>query len=351
MICGAAGCGPAIRLVRDGDRDVFRVDRLPSIMVLADTLSSSLAVRIVVDGIDEADLPPISGEYDWFAGTLTFTPDFPLAPGQRYRATCANGLAREFLIPERAPAPPTVVERIHPSSEVLPENLLKFYILFSAPMSAGQAWQHIRLVDQDDREVELAFLEIDEELWDRDRRRLTVLIDPGRIKREVRPLEEVGPALVAGRHYAIVVDAAWEDANGAPLARAQRKDFRAGPPDRDIPRVDAWILRAPRAGTRDALEVTLDEPLDHGLLHSAIGVSGLRTERVDGVAEVADAETTWLFTPSRPWTRGRHVLVVATTLEDLAGNSVGRPFEVDVEGRVQSRVDFDVVRRAFEVQD
>ena len=38
----------------------------------------------------------------------------------------------------------------------------------------------------------------------------------------------------------------------------------------------------------------------------------------------------WSFVPEKPWAAGRYSLVIDTTLEDLAGNSIGRPFEVDL---------------------
>jgi hypothetical protein len=64
--------------------------------------------------------------------------------------------------------PTTVVSQVYPTAEVLPENLLKFYVHFSAPMSSGHIYDHIRLIgDSTGKEVELPFLEIDEELWTR----------------------------------------------------------------------------------------------------------------------------------------------------------------------------------------
>ena len=41
------------------------------------------------------------------------------------------------------------------------------------------------------------------------------------------------------------------------------------------------------------------------------------------------AETQWRFTPRDPWTAGDYDLVALAFLEDLAGNRIGRPFEVD----------------------
>jgi hypothetical protein len=39
-------------------------------------------------------------------------------------------------------------------------------------------------------------------------------------------------------------------------------------------------------------------------------------------------ETQWSFEPEKPWALGDHQLLIDATLEDLAGNSIGRLFEV-----------------------
>ncbi len=72
---------------------------------------------------------------------------------------------------------------IYPTSSELPENLLKFYIHFSQPMSRGQAYRHIKLLKADGKAVDGAYLEIGEELWDASSTRFTLLLEPGRIKR------------------------------------------------------------------------------------------------------------------------------------------------------------------------
>ena len=57
--------------------------------------------------------------------------------------------------------------------------------------------------------------------------------------------------------------------------------------------------------------------------------------KLPGRVRVTDQERSWRFTPDRPWVSGSYRLVIDTRLEDLAGNSIGRPFEVDVFRPVQ----------------
>ena len=85
------------------------------------------------------------------------------------------------------------VVAVYPSSATLPENQLRFYLHFSAPMSRGEVYQHLQLLDQDGKPIVLPFLEIGEELWDTTGQRLTLLIDPGRIKRGLCRASSLAP--------------------------------------------------------------------------------------------------------------------------------------------------------------
>ena len=73
------------------------------------------------------------------------------------------------------------------------------------------------LLDAAAKEVDLPFLELEQELWDSSGKRFTLFFDPGRIKRGLKPREEVGPALEEGKSYTFVVDRAWHDAQGDSL--------------------------------------------------------------------------------------------------------------------------------------
>jgi len=82
----------------------------------------------------------------------------------------------DFEIPKAAPpAATTRVASVYPTTSELPENALRFYLYFSAPMQQGEAWSRIHLLDSAGKVVDLAFLEIDQELWNREMTRLTVL--------------------------------------------------------------------------------------------------------------------------------------------------------------------------------
>jgi hypothetical protein len=288
------------------------------------------------------DVPPLAGAYSIEHGSLTFRPRYPLAPGLHVRAVF-QGSEFGFDLPAAvAPTSTTRVAHVYPSASVLPENQLKLYLCFSAPMQTGEAWSRIHLLDSAGKAVELPFLEIDQELWNPDHTRLTVLFDPGRIKRGLLPLREMGPSIVEGNRYTLTIDREWLDAGGAPLAEVFTKAFIAGPADREPVDPARWRVVAPRAGTVEPLVVRFPEPLDYAMLQHAITVDGVR-----GSIEIGAGETEWRFTPDRPWQNSGHRLVIETNLEDLAGNRIGRAFDVDLSVPLTRKITTETVSLGF----
>lgn len=307
-------------------------------------------------------MPAMAGTYSVKDGVLRFVPGFPPSPGVRYRAVLRReafpvgtlpssatltAIHREPAVPEN---PTTIVARVAPSSRVVPENLLKFYVHFSAPMSRGHIYDHIQLRSAKGELVELPFLEIDEELWNPDMTRLTLFLDPGRIKRGVKPLEEVGPSLEEGHRYTLVIDRGWRDAAGQPLKAGFEKEFQVGPPDRDPPDPKRWVVHPPHAGGREALTLNFPEPMDDALARRLLKVVGAGVAVPVGRTELASEERQWLFIPEAPWESGSYELVIGSTLEDLAGNNPGKPFEVDLFEGVQRRLSQETIRIPFVIR-
>ena len=232
---------------------------------------------------------------------------------------------------------------------MLPENQLKFYLQFSAPMSGGGVYQHIRVREAGGRELDQPFLELEEELWDPAMTRLTLLIDPGRIKRGVKPHEDVGALFEAGRSYTLTIDPAWRDAGGQPLRAGLSKTYRIAAADRTPPDAARWAVHAPRPATREPLVVQFDEPMDHALALRLIGVQAAGGP-VTGEASLTEGERRWLFVPARPWRPGTHRVQVATTIEDLAGNNIGKAFDVELQEGTPRGLTRDKVTLPFEIQ-
>lgn len=314
-------------------------------------------LTVYVEGV--ADPPPIGGALVRQKDTLQFTPRYPLDPGQSYRARLDRAalsstkpvlVTAEYAIPPRLVKEPTAIKEVYPTADRLPENQLKFYIHFSAPMAPGDAYRHIHLLDDAGKEVDAPFLELAEELWDPEFRRFTLLFDPGRVKRGLKPREEVGPVLEEGKRYTLAIDSAWPDANRRPLAKQFKRTFTVGPPD-DAPLDPAqWKLQPPGAGTDDPIVIRFGEPVDQALASRIIRVEADSGEQVLGEIELTDHQATWNFRPDQPWVTGSYRVVAETTLEDLAGNAIGRPFEIDQFDQVDEWIEKKTVELPFEVK-
>jgi hypothetical protein len=305
----------------------------------------------VYAGSQVDDVPALAGSYAIDAGTLVFRPRFSLAPGLHVRAVFhppgADAVEAEFDVPKAAPLKPSAyVSNVYPSGNTLPANALKLYIYFSAPMSRGNSWAHIRLLRDDGTVVATPFLELDQELWDRDYRRFTILFDPGRIKRGLASLEEAGPALEAGRGYTLLISREWLDGRGVPLVEEYRKTYRIAGADRIPPDPAKWRVTAPHAGSSDPLVIRFPKPLDYALLQHEIALS----PSVAGSVAVGEHETEWRFTPRSPWSRGNYQLVIRTDLEDLAGNHILRAFDVDTFDPITPRLAAETVMLPLKIR-
>ena len=294
-------------------------------------------VRVTVIKDEETagadDVPAVAGTYALGDHEIVFTPMFGLDPGRRYAVTLNLGGGRRITrivgLPKREAKATTIVDHVNPTSDVVPENLLRMYVHFSAPMGRKGGLDYVQLLDAAGRQVKDPFLPLDAELWNGDRTRFTVFLDPGRVKRGVLPNEQMGRSLTEGQRYTLVVSREWPDAQGLPLKEEFRREFRVGPPDERPIDPKTWRVDVPGRGTRDPLMITFPEPLDHGLLLRAVGVSTAGGAAVDGESRTHSNETRWAFTPRGAWRGGGYQIVVLTILEDLAGNRIGRAFEVD----------------------
>ena len=308
----------------------------------------------------------IAGTYTIDHGVIRFTPMFGFDQGRTYVATFnatripgVNAeeawrqprLQRVLTVPGAPAAPPTEVKQVYPSGRVLPENMLRFYIEFSAPMGRGGPLEHIRLVAEDGKDVVDPFLPVEAEFWNSERTRFTLFFDPGRVKRGIKPNRDMGRALVAGRRYTLIVSDLLLDGRGRPLKEAYRHTFTAGPAEESALDTAAWKIIPPPAASRGPLTVVFPKALDHALLQRALAVqktepgapgSGLD---VGGEIRVEGNETRWVFTPAEPWTAGAYALIALPLLEDPAGNRIGRAFEVRSGGeerRQPVRIPFQV---------
>ncbi len=270
------------------------------------------------------DRIPIAGRYALENNVLSFTPAFGFNAGAAYVARVQGTQSEEltpFSIASDNAAAPAAVTRIYPSGDVLPENILRFYIHFSVPMMPGVAFDHIKLRDASGAVDEAAFMRFKQELWNEDRTRLTVLIDPGRIKREVATNVDLGPALLAGNQYTLSVDAGWPSVDGQSELAPFSRTFSVTTALRERPDVRLWQATSPCIGTNEPLELLFDRPFDRHLLEKDIRVIGGDKQVVSGAIDIGAGERSWRFIPNEPWSTAEIQVIANSKLEDVAANN------------------------------
>lgn len=353
--------GPATIVFRTGaDTDASRFEEV-SVYPLSRTVLTALegskpsveqwqrilSVRVDASANGDSAVLPLLGTYAVAADTLRFHPRFPPAAGVAYSArfdgaalytqierSAPTALARVAKATWRHDAPvgpsSTVVRAVYPTSDVVPMNLLRMYVEFSAPMTSGRSYEFVKLYAEGDSLLEEPFFTAGGtvELWDPEHTRLTILFDPGRIKRDLKPHEELGLPLREGKRYRLVIDSAWRDAQGRALVRGYEKRFRVGAQDRALVRTGDWRMTIPRTGTRDSLVLNFPEPLDRALLARLVTVRDSSDARIEGDIVVRERETRWAFAPREPWKPSPHAVHVDSELEDLAGNNLRKLFDV-----------------------
>jgi hypothetical protein len=365
--CGRSGpseSNPSIQLV-DPDSDAAYVevtglsaealDAIEDAQFTDEEWADRLRVSVTTDA------PPMLGSYSVEDDALRFTPAFPLDQGRRYEvrldlsqlAGAGGGALAPVTATVGRPAstalPSTVVTHVYPTGDVVPENLLRMYVEFSAPMGRKSGVEHLTVLNEDGVEIPGAILPLDYEFWSPDHRRFTVFFDPGRVKDGIRPNREMGRPLSYGGTMTLVVAPAWRDEHGLPLREEFRRTFRVVAPDTQPLDPASWRIAPPPAGSRDGVVVTFPEPLDHGLLMRALGIRR-GGDPVDGEIVVDQGETRWTFVPRDPWRAGSYDLLALDILEDLAGNQIGRAFEVDNFETVDKSPDPQTVTIPFTVR-
>jgi hypothetical protein len=297
-------------------------------------------------------VPPLVGSWAVESGTLVFHPRYPVTAGVHYHAVFRTEsgamITNDFDGPARATNPVARVEQVYPTAGVLPSNLLRIYIVFSAPMSRGEAAARIH-VEDDKGNVLPDELLPGQELWDPSFRRLTMTFDPGRIKRGLTSNQAIGPPITEGKHYKLVIDRDWPDARGVPMMEGFSRAFVGGPPDRTPPDPAQWRVTAPAKGTGDPLVVDFPDPMNYALLMKMIQVTRGQA-MVSGKVTPDHHETQWRFTPDTPWQPGDYKLVIDTGIEDLAGNHIGAAFDIDIFEKVSKTIDRKSVNIPFSIR-
>jgi hypothetical protein len=89
--------------------------------------------------------------------------------------------------------------------------------------------------------------------------------------------------------------------------------------------------------------------MNYPLMLRMLRISGAQGA-LAGTVSIARQETQWRFTPHDLWKAGNYQLIVDTTLEDLAGNHIGEPFDIDTFEHVTERITTKTVSLPFAIR-
>ncbi|MEP7342027.1 MAG: Ig-like domain-containing protein [Acidobacteriota bacterium] len=98
------------------------------------------------------------------------------------------------------------------------------------------------------------------------------------------------------------------------------------------------------------MAIAFNKPMDNALSQRVINVADPSGQPVQGTTVLADQERQWTFAPGNSWQAGSYQLVIQTTIEDLAGNNIGKPFDVDLFEGVQRKLTSSAVKLPFVVR-
>ncbi|MEM7081121.1 MAG: Ig-like domain-containing protein [Pseudomonadota bacterium] len=260
--------------------------------------------------------------------TIRITPRFRLLSGREYELSIKRDHDIWFTAPVKTPrqrAPTPTVHSLHPTTIRVPANALKWYLRFSEPMSRGQLRQRVALFDEAGQQVEHPFLNLKRELWDADQTQLTLLFDPGRVKREVGPNRHAGAPLVAGKRYTLLISGELQSAEGQPLGQDHRLTLEVGPAERTTFNPDRWVIGPLQSGSQRPLTIAFDRVMDASAARHAIRIQDNCGQAVIGTTH-SDG-TRWHFTPVDSWRAGHYSILIDPALEDIAGNTMAAPFD------------------------
>ena len=233
---------------------------------------------------------------------------------------------------------------------MLPENLLKLYLQFSAPMGRGDAY-----ATSDLRAPRARTWTSRSWNW-----RGTLGPERDAFDRPVRPRPDQDRAETArgarpgpprgARPIPWSSTRGWRDAEGRPLAVRFCKAFRAGPPDETPPDPSTWAIDAPGPGTSDPLTLTSPSRSTAPSSAACATIYDADGHVIPGGVAVEDGETALAIHAGSSLGRRGVSPLRGRDLEDLAGNSIGRVFEVDVFEKVDRRPIPQAVNRPFRVE-
>lgn len=256
--------------------------------------------------------------------SVTFVPEFPFLQNVRYVLKYSNGVA-EFSIPTENENKP-IVTQVYPTSNKLPENLLRMYIQFSKPMKTINNLKHIKLFDDTGEEVKGVIFNNVYELWNDAQTQLTIIFDPARVKTGLIANELLGRVLKPNQTYHLVINN-LQDVYGNYLKESYTKTFSVIKEDIVSPNTDLWKIELPNINTNEDLKISFANSIDMMSLLHKIRIYNSDNEIIKGSIRIGKEEKTIELLPEEKWVKGNYLLKINSRLSDPSGNNLNGLFD------------------------
>jgi hypothetical protein len=215
---------------------------------------------------------------------------------------------------------------IYPTTDSIPVNILRFYIQFSAPMQEMDILKHIKLSNEEGKNITGVFFENQYELWNENRTEVTLIVDPGRVKLGLLANNKMGRAFDIGKRYTLTIDSLLLDFNDQQLNENFTKIFLAVQEDTIAPDTKLWQLTLPKVNTQDVITIYFKDKIDHISAETLIKVFQ-NDKEIHGLISLSNEEQKYTFKPDKNWKKGSYQILVHPSLEDIAANSVHQVFD------------------------
>ena len=273
----------------------------------------------------------ILGDFKKMQNGIRFTPIVPFRRNVSYVVYYNKTTISEFSIPGGSNLDAPYLINIYPTTDTLPENLLKIHLEFSEPMSELHSSNYVNLLNEKGDTLNHIFLKLDPELWNYDHTLLTLWLEPGRIKKSLLPNVFDGIPIEEGKHYTIAISGKWKSAKGVPLREPVYKQFYVSSRDENMPKISEWILDLPDNSLKKPLKISFNEVLDYTSILNSIIIRKPDGTEINGDYNILSGEVGIEFISDQEWSPGEYIIHVDGSVEDLAANNLNRLFDRDLE--------------------
>jgi len=306
-----------------------------------DVPSSHLEVFLMDDNTQIT----VNGSFSKVANDLIFIPKFSLLQNVSYVLKTKDERFPFSLKAKHNSAPK--VTAIYPTANELPENLLRMYIQFSQPMKTKGNIERVRLVDENEREIQGAIFNNVYELWDDSQTQLTIIFDPSRVKTGLIANETLGRALQPNKTFKLVIDG-LEDIYGKQLEQPHSKSFSVTKADVVSPETSSWEYELPKPNSKAPLAIHFNDIIDRMSLQNRIQLFNEKNEVIKGTIHLKNEEKTWEFKPEKQWVKGNYRLKVNSRLADPSGNNLNGLFDHTI-GSLKNKKEGAVIEIPFKI--